>query len=160
VKSLPLPLDVEDPAIAAVLRPTVHDVDQSSIGARQAGDSLARRPGLTVSRAPPVASPVATPWPSPDVSDTPLPATSTDCPEAAMAVRRRPGTASGSRRRMPPSQPRRRSDSEHAKCLGSKIILVGLPCDCYRNDTVESIECRDKHMCISVSNNTFDLRQF
>ena len=48
MKSIPLPRDVEDPAIAAVLRPSVRDVDRSSLGTRRgerAGDSPAWRPG-------------------------------------------------------------------------------------------------------------------
>ena len=47
MKSLPLPRDVEDPAIAAVSRPSVDDVDRSSIGALQRGKGLAiLRPGV------------------------------------------------------------------------------------------------------------------
>ena len=68
--SLPLPRDVEDPAIAAVSRPSVCDVDRSSIGALQRGEGLAiLRPGvmgLTVHCAPPFA-------PTPAVSGEPAP---------------------------------------------------------------------------------------
>ena len=79
MKSLPLPRDVEDTAIAAVSRPSVCDVDRSSIGALQrgerAGDSPARRHGAnrqsrSAFRPPPA---VAIPWPRPDVSGEPSP---------------------------------------------------------------------------------------
>jgi len=61
---------VEDAAIAAVSRPSVRDVDRSSIGADRGGKELAiLRPGvlgLTIHRAPPVVPPVAIPGrPSP-----------------------------------------------------------------------------------------------
>jgi len=59
VKSLPLPRDVEDPAITAISRHFVHDIDRSSIGARRGRKVLAIiRPGvvgLTVHRAPVIA---------------------------------------------------------------------------------------------------------
>ena len=59
MKSLTLPRDVEDPAIAAISRQSVSDIDRSSIGARRGREVLANlRPGvvgLTVHRAPVIA---------------------------------------------------------------------------------------------------------
>jgi len=75
VKSLPLPRDVEDTAIAAVLRPSVSDVDRSSIGAlrregngwRFSGPASWGWPSVTLRLSPPPSA-VAILWPPPDVS--------------------------------------------------------------------------------------------
>ena len=100
-KSLPLPHDVEDPAIVAVSRLSVRDDNRSSIGAWQGEGKGWRFSGpaswgwpsiaLRLSRLPP-----SLPLPiHPRRFEWAIPALSTHCQEAAMGVRRRPGMASG-----------------------------------------------------------------
>ena len=98
--SLPLPRDVEDTAIATVSRPSVNRRPT------EGGKGLAiLRPGvmgLTVRRAPPFAPPrCCHPLATTRRFGRAISALSTDCQEAAMGVRRRPGTASGGPYRSP-----------------------------------------------------------
>ena len=114
MKSLPLPRDVEDPAIAAVLRPSVRDV---------VGDSPARRPGADRQSRPAFRPlpPLSFPGHHPTFRASHPRAVDRLLGGGYGGAKTARNGVGGLRRLPPPPRARRRSDSDHAKCGGVSI---------------------------------------